>query len=193
MSPRQHIFNQAFLQLESQDKSAVCWLEITEKPSSVIYFRPLFDSAWLTLNTDVAHSCVCAQVYILVNVILCIDVNCRENSPRPWLGPALTITPHHKPCWWAAIWTHTELWFPSTSLISKFRCAANVTVMNRNDVNVTVMNRNDSSGLIKISWGSSAQDKMEGLWNWLQPNVPLWNRKQTPKTYVYRLYINMRK
>lgn len=35
--------------------------------------------------------------------------------------------------------------------------------MNRNDANVTLMNRNDSSGLIKISHSSSAQDKTEGL------------------------------
>lgn len=35
--------------------------------------------------------------------------------------------------------------------------------MNSNDANVTLMNRNDSSGLIKISHSSSAQDKTEGL------------------------------
>lgn len=37
--------------------------------------------------------------------------------------------------------------------------------MNRNDANVTLMNKNDSSGLIKISRSSSAQDrkKKEGL------------------------------
>lgn len=34
--------------------------------------------------------------------------------------------------------------------------------MNWNDANVTLMNQNDSSGLIKISHDSSAQDKPEG-------------------------------
>lgn len=34
--------------------------------------------------------------------------------------------------------------------------------MNGNDANVTLMNQNDSSGLIKISHDSSAQDEPEG-------------------------------
>lgn len=64
--------------------------------------------------------------------------------------------------------------------------------MNRNDANVTVMNRNDSSGLIKISQGSSTQDKNEGaLETTIAKHTSL--KQKTPKTCVYWLYINLNK
>lgn len=46
-----------------------------------------------------------------------------------------------------------------------------MTLMKRNDANVTLMNRNDSSGLIKISHSSSAQDQPEGLDTWLSSDA----------------------
>lgn len=87
-----------------------------------------------------------------------------SRTEGPWLRPEWKDQgTHQAPHWWAAIWPHTELWFPSTLIIRELGFAANVTLMKRNDANVTLMNRNDSSGLIKISPSSSAQDQPEGL------------------------------
>lgn len=72
------IINQVVLQPdgwlnETKDKY-VTWIhgiKIKEKPySKSIYFIPLFDWIWLTLNTGVMLlQCVCMRVYIHVNVI----------------------------------------------------------------------------------------------------------------------------
>lgn len=82
----------------------------------------------------------------------------------------------------------------STLLISKFRFAANVTLMNRNDANVTVMNRNDSSGWLKLKAKAlQLRTKQRGSENDHSQTCICHTERKHQKTYVFWLYINLNK
>lgn len=71
---------------ETEGKYAVygSWLEITREAILKVYFFPLFDPVWLTLNTDVTLLlCVCTRVYIHVNAIQCYKVKLQRKHFSP--------------------------------------------------------------------------------------------------------------